>query len=476
MARTRRTAAWAVGLGAVLAASATAAGLQAAAVTSPGDQQTAKLRLAYTCRFPAGRQQIGVQVMAGFPVAATAGKPIQPTGARLAVSMPPPAVAQLARLHAAAVSMVARLTFDVTQRGRSASAAWAGLAAPATPRPATGSLVLTAAGPVPPVTPRSPGDVTLSAAALSMVLTAHGESGTSQGPSTPAALRLACTPAAGQRAALLTVPVAAAHRKSHRPASAQHRRRCPPQPKGGLKLNRHFPLPKRPRGSKVLHPKPVPGCAFVIGYSDVRKLNGAALIGPGLVDLALNVRVVERLRKPVHFEIDTAGQLDFKTCATCKIVHGLPPARATFLGFGFVPVTARLQLRELGNLNIISVGTGFALSRSTVWSEMSLRIHDVTVNGVPLNVGPHCRAARPFLIKLVGTIHSRPPYSLQNGGPLTGRIKIPKFTGCGVRENLNPLFTASISGKRNFAELTQGRLCPLVGTGACPPRVPKPLH
>jgi hypothetical protein len=251
---------------------------------------------------------------------------------------------------------------------------------------------------------------------------------------------------------------------------------CLPQPPGGLKLNPRFPLPKPPKGSQVIFPTPTAGCAYVKGYADAGKLKEAALVGPGLTDLSLNTRVVEHQAPPVYFEFDTAGQLDYRPCATCKIAHGLPPVRETFLTFGFVPVTAWLQLTERGTLNIISIGGGFTLTSNTVWSTMSLRVYGVTVNGVPLDVGPNCHTVSPFLIKLVGTVHSKPPYSLQNGGPLTGQVSIPDFTRCGVTENLDRLFTAAISGKRNFTELTQGALCPLIGTGVCPPPIPTPLH
>jgi hypothetical protein len=55
-------------------------------------------------------------------------------------------------------------------------------------------------------------------------------------------------------------------------------------------------------------------------------------------------------------------------------------------------------------------------------------------------------------------------------------ITVPPFTGCGVGENLDPIFNATISGPGNFVKLTQGTLCtPNSGSG-CPPTVPKPLR
>ena len=250
---------------------------------------------------------------------------------------------------------------------------------------------------------------------------------------------------------------------------------CPALPRGGLKLNRRFPLPPVPRGAKVTHPAAELGCAYLVGYADVRKLNGASLVGPGLANLAIGVQVVYNLGTG-YFAEETAAQLDYKPCSTCEIVHGLPPARATFLAFGFMPVSATLQLTEIGTINIVGVGTTSALTSNTAWSLMELRISDVDVNGQPLNVGSHCQTKQALLIKLTGVSTGPQPYSLQGGGPLTGQVAIPPFEGCGVTENLDPLFTGTVSGPANYAMFTQGAICTLIGNLGCPPPIPKPLR
>jgi hypothetical protein len=48
---------------------------------------------------------------------------------------------------------------------------------------------------------------------------------------------------------------------------------------------------------------------------------------------------------------------------------------------------------------------------------------------------------------------------VNTGGPLTGFVAIPRFAGCGVGEDLDPLLTASISGPDNFIKLIQGVPC-----------------
>ena len=498
------SAARAAALVAMVAASGVVA-VAAGATAGPGRpaaQQTATLRLSYACHSPAGTGQAAVRLTATLPARGTAGKPLQPTGVTLTMTVPHPVLSYLANRGAATVTATGRLTMTVAGAGqRAASVTWPGTV-PATKVPAAGSLTLTASGTVPTLAAGTRGTLTLSAGQAGLVLAPQAakiQPGARQGtlasqtptpgpaptPSptpTPSAaapaattVPVTCTPDRGQRMTLATIPVAAAPaaRKTHRAASAKHF--CPPQPKGGLKLNPKFPIPKPPKGSQTIKPPPEPGCAFIVGYSNVQKLKGAALVGPGLSNLAVAVK--EFVKQPNYFQEDSAGQLEFKPCPTCKIQHALPPSKATFLAFGFVPVSATMQLTEIGTINIISIGAGFSLTSNTVWSQVSLRVHDVKVNGVPLPVGPHCGASKPILLKLSGDPTGHPPYALQTGGPLTGNITIPKFTGCGVGQNLNPIFNASIAGPKNFVLLTQGPPCFITGGGfGCPPKNPKPIR
>ena len=500
--RAPKAAARALALAAVLAASGIAAGTASAAGggQAPG-HPGAMTVLAYKCRFPSGSFRVEVTVAADLPGAGRTGRPIQPTGVRLTIAVPQAAVAALRGLHSAAVSASTMFGIDAMSGPSGTSAVWPGATRRLADLPARGGLVLKTSGRVPPLTPTQPGDVTLTAAGLSLVLTpgkanatpspsatpvpASGpDQGATPSPSTVGgtALRVNCTLARGQHTTLATVVVAGAPVRASRASSGKNL--CPPVPPKGLKLNPKFPPPKPPKGAKVNFPPSSSACAYIVGYSDVRKLNGASLIGPGLTALSINVRTVIKNGNPGYFEFDNAGILDFKPCPTCKIVHGLPPAHATFLGFGFVPVSATLQLTEIGTTNVFAIGTAFALTTNLIFSEVTLRVFDVKVNGVPLDVGPHCQSAQPIVLKLTGNPNSNPPYSVQGGGPLTGDITIPPFRGCGVGENLDPLFTASISGPGNFVLLTQGVPCFVIGNFDCEQTpdgnfraaVPKPIR
>jgi hypothetical protein len=475
--RAARVAAAIVVGAAALAVAVTAVSAAARRPAGPGAaSQRVTARLTYGCRYRSGPLRTPVRISASFPAAAAIGQPIHPADMHVTVSVPRPALAGPGGSTANTVTAAMNLTMLVTQGSRSATLTWHGGATRPIAIPAAGSLVLDASGQVPAVAKSAPGPATFTAAGLSMLLTPGQATGTVMQPT---GQTLNCALAPGQRGVLaqvaarpgrtLTSPAPAT------PSASRHKRLCPAIPKQGLKLNKHFPIPKPPKGIKIHHEAGL-GCAWVVGYSDVRKLHGAALVGPGITAIDVGVHVDYNFATSDYFQEDSAGQLDYQPCPKCKVQHALPPAKATFLAFGFMPTTATMQLTQVGTMNIIGLGTTSALKSNTAWSDMSLRIYHVRVNGTPLNVGADCRTVRPIRIVLVGLPNGHPPYSLQGGGPLTGKIKIPPFTHCGVGENLDPIFTGSISGPGNFVKLTQGSLCtPSSGVG-CPARKPKPLR
>jgi hypothetical protein len=488
----------------------------ASGAASPSRPQATAVRLGYACRFPSAPRRTSVRISASFPASAVAGGPIQPTGVTLAVTLPPAGVADLVKRHASAVRASAELTLGVAQGGKSATVAWPGLAVPETTVPRAGAMTLDASGAVPPLIVRGPGNVTVTAGGLLLALTLRTAGGT--GPSTlpmasgaspspspgsartvaPPDVRIACTPVAGQVATLANVPVAGAPGQvatGQQPA-AVHPPSCPGMHKNGYKPNPRFPPPTPPPGAIISTPSLEPGCAYTGGYADVLKLNGAGLISAGLIDLSVNARLaycdyadkVGKCAKGTdYFQTDNYGQLSY---------HGLPefpPSRTTFLAFGFEPVSATLHLIEIGTINAVAIGPYDSSSCTrthpcpiivTVSSYLYIRVTNVAINGVPLNVGADCGTA-PFVATVTGTSASKPPYSVTGGGPVTGTIDVPPFTECGVGEDLNPLFTASISGPDNDSLLTQGSVCFLLpapdGSGTCSkktglPPVPKPVR
>jgi hypothetical protein len=207
----------------------------------------------------------------------------------------------------------------------------------------------------------------------------------------------------------------------------------------------------------------------------VKKLYGAARLGPALVNVDFAYK--HKFRPGQLIEYSTAMLYD-------NGKPEFPPFRSTFLGFGFVPVTATLTLLERGPISIVSV-SGITQPpypiTVTATAKVSIHVSDVTVNGVPLAVGAACRAAYPATLTLVGHgTNTFPPtgYTVPTGGPLSGTLTIPPFVHCGATENLNPLLTGSISGPGNFAKMTQGKLCgpDQPENWTCPPPIPKPIR
>jgi hypothetical protein len=464
------------------------AGVTAGSAAAAGPQAVS-LRLGYTCAFPSASRPVSTLITATFPAAGTAGQPIRPTGTGIAVTLPRAAIAGLARPNAAAVTLTASLRTKVTEGTRQATAIWRNLRSPAATIPRSGPLTLTATGPAPPMTVAAAGDVTVAASRLTLVFTARtatsqpigtANSQANSQPASPASVRATCVPRAGQDTTLAGIAVAGpAPVKRAFASPGDNPAKCLPFPKN-LRLNPRFPLPKPPPGSRAFH-QPQPACAYSTGYTNARKLNEAALVGPGLADLRLGlVTYTKSTSKYFYLQQNAAGQLEF---------HGrpvLPPARATLLSFGFVPVSATLQISEIGSLNIALISCAPAkktdkcpnpppINEALFFGLVSLHISHVAVNGVPLNVGPHCQTATPFNLVLTGV---PPAYNVSLiQGVLTGTVTIPPFKGCqDGTENLDPIFTATVSGPGNFVKVTQAPLCTPATGGGCPPVKPVPVH
>jgi hypothetical protein len=466
-------------------------------------QQPASLQLSYACAFLAGSRPVSAQITASFPAATKAGQPIRPTGTAITVTLPQNAVAALAGLHASTVTLTTGLSTRVSEGSRSATLIWRNFTSPAMAIPRTGPLRVTTSGVAPGVSGAVAGQVTFAVGGLSLLFgpgpaaghpagPSSGPGGVSSGPGGPSAgsaspptgrgrpvgVQAVCTPRAGQNTTLAQVAVSGSSGATAAVSLKNDPEDCPPPFAKGIKLNPRFPPPKPPKGSHIFN-SPQLGCAYVAGFSDVRKLGEAALVGPALTDLILGSTVyLKNAANLSYLQIQNEGKLEF---------HGkiqFPPARATLLAFGFVPVSATLQLRQIGSLNatFVQEGPGSHGCRphhctltgvTTVSSRLTLRLYDVKVNGVRLNIGSNCHTVTPFDAALKGIF---PTYSITTGGPIHGQVTVPPFTGCnGTGENLDVIFSAPVSGPGNFTKLTQGAPCTPVPEGGCDPVViPKP--
>jgi hypothetical protein len=439
-----------------------------AAGASGSSTTNVSANLTYSCQFPSGTDAVSVAVTATFPASVAPGQRVQPTGVRIIAGLPSKAVADLTRLRAASVTASGTFTTIETAQRQSVAAQWPAQAPAAYPLPAAGGLKLTEAAMAPPAIAGSPGTITFSAGDLVLDLKLKKADGTA---TTPATVPVTCALRTGANGRLAAITVAAASPSASPSGSRSSLASSPHKPKG---------IPKGCGKIKVVG-LGTATCSYITGYSDVAKLYGAALLQPkrpakpGLV----NVDYAESHHfKNGKLVVNSAAELYYKGR------HELPPVTATFLAFRFVPVTATLHLVELTPINIVSVSgvtaPPYPITVRTS-TKISIRVSGVRVNGVPLDVGPHCQTARPVTLDLIGRgFNTIPPkgYTAATGGPLSGMVTIPRFTGCGVSENLDPLLTGSISGHGNFVKVTQGKLCGPAHPAdwSCPPPVPKPLR
>ncbi|MFJ4475886.1 DUF6801 domain-containing protein [Streptomyces xanthochromogenes] len=466
--------------GAVAAATVVLAAIVPGADVALGDQRTSA-ELAYTCAFPAGPHPVKVQVAARFPARAATGAAIRPAEVTTSVTLPEAAVAELTGLRAATTGATTRLTTEVAQNGAAAKALWLGTA-PSVPLTSPGGAVFRATGDVPTVTANSPGDLTVTAAGLTLEfrpVTAEG------GATDPATLSVPCTPAPGAKGLLATVPIGTA---SSPPAPTPSTSATAPAAGGASRgtpesAPRIAP-PKAAAAPAATAPKcqgdttdPLALAAYTTGYSNVTKMGNASLIPVFCSKVVQGPNQLKRIEvRPGVFELhllqNSVGRLDYQGRAQT------PPGPATFLTFGFMPTTATMTLEATGPLSIESDLNNTAGHGETyIRAPLVLHISDVKVNGTPLDVGPNCRTTGPVYstdpdparntkdhLVLLGELKKGADtvwrgYSLSRGGPLDGSVTIPPFTGCGVGEDLSPLFTASVSGPANTVKQNQGAPC-----------------
>lgn len=477
--------------------------------------------LPYVCALPSGERSVTVRVLAALPDRADVGEEIRPADVAASVEFPQQAVADLAALGAAGVRAETRLDVGLTQHGATARATWRGTGEPV-PLPPSGPLTLTATGEVPTVTGHGAGELTLTAGDLAVDLALHPADGAAApGPTDgatadpgavadeygaaagPAALTVECTLAedaanGGRLAAVLVGPAGTPDpatgsqppgaTPSRPPAETPDRPDGEPAdrqpgrspevtgtvPPGGFGTRRDAPPCKY---DDQYPARPMSLNAYITGYANVNKLKGAALI-------PLSCTLVEQGEPQFEFYPDFSGATITQHSSGDLYHQGrkrTPSFRATFLTFGFTPTTATLHLEQTGPLTIDSAGSTDFLFTSTdtyVRVPLVLRVTSLEVNGTPLDVGPDCRTEKsltspePDPAKHPGdhvVLHGRGEqvtgevatgYLLLSGGPLTGEVGIPAFTGCGAGgEDLDRLLTASVSGPGNYIKQMQGQTC-----------------
>ncbi|GGT43441.1 hypothetical protein GCM10010207_49660 [Streptomyces atratus] len=470
--------------------------LLAGLLSGPGsaaDEGTKPVTLAYDCG-PKGRDVAAtVEVSVEVPATGEVGRPVQPGPATVAVVLSRTDLDGLLPTGADAVVSTATLTVEVAQNDQSVQAQWADLGAPGTPLPADGAVRLLHSGEVPSVTVGTPGDVRFTAGELTVGLRSAAAPGQE---SDAASATLTCEPEEGQdgRLATVLVPGGPDAEPSGTPGTAEHGGSGEKSGEGIVVEQEDTPAegadpcpvgpatgemdwseaPQAPPGDPTRETD-VPtggtfGCAYAVGIANVRKLNGAMIINdparpPALISVMAIKHTSNRAASAkggAYTRLDSLGNLK------------LPDAESTFLTFGFQPVSAKVAF-ENGPMTISTGNIGSGAQRiafSTAYFKQSLRLYDVKVNGTPLDVGGNCRTVAPYKVVLNGGAKYVNVYS---GGLLEGEVDIPPFAGCGTGgEDLDALFTASISGPGNLISMNQGTTCiPSSPNNLCPPTMPK---
>ncbi|MDT0307954.1 hypothetical protein RM780_13405 [Streptomyces sp. DSM 44917] len=424
--------------------------------------------VAYACGFPAGEATVDVGFAGTFPTAGEADQPFTPGELSVTVPLDRTSLGDALAAEATTVGGSGTLITPVMQNDASAPVAWPGLTAEPAELAAEGATELTLAAPGPEVRPTGSGDFAFYAGPLSLSLEA--------GDAEPIAVE--CTVADGQdvpATELATVAVESPEgedggqsQEQDAPSAAEAQRQAPADGQQAAPQDDVRPLstscvqtppspddfdrslfPAAPSGLTLTEPSVRPdnhGCAIAAGFAGVRKLQGSTIVNDpsGGAPQTANVLATFRFGSTPdqYFEQWTVVELS------------LPPARSTFLNFGFVPVTATIQF-ETGPASLLTVQQPGENPVTYVAFEQTLRASDVRVNGVPLDVGSNCRSARPMQVML----ESEGDYQVLNGGVISGEVEIPPFSGCGVAEDLDRLLTATISGPGNPVRFRQSPLC-----------------
>lgn len=158
------------------------------------------------------------------------------------------------------------------------------------------------------------------------------------------------------------------------------------------------------------------------------------------------------------------------------------PIRVRSVAFGVIPVAFTVHLSQPRDAEDLPLPmssetemdelvqyTIFKFNDSTITGELEARVSDMSVDGVPIELGEKCRTAENIKVVLEGrgytsemppnplhpepelnTWHTSEFYTSTNGGKLVGNSEMPEFVGCGAGgEDLSALITSMSSGPTN---------------------------
>ncbi|WP_157357653.1 DUF6801 domain-containing protein [Amycolatopsis nigrescens] len=356
------------------------------------------------CRFPGEvTAVVPVEFVANFPETVSPGMPIQPAGAVLTVVLAEPTVTALRDAGVQEVRGAVEARLGVRQGGGGQDIPIGPLELPVVTLPGSGELRIPVRAEVPPVSVPVPGPATFELVTAGLALT-----------------DVTCTPEPGQDNQLFTVTVTG--------PPARNTGEVP----GGVSVNA---LPDTVRAAATPL-KYSPLRVFVDAKATMRKLNSDLAFPQGRFEGGVVLSV------PPGGDPADRGKLN-GTLA-------LPPANGRFIAFSFMPTTA------LATLEQPEPATGMMKDKLIdLTIKQVIRLRDVRVDGVPLDVGADCRTVEPMSATLRGSL----PLKVGEKGEFVSTFDLPPFTGCGVTEDLDPLLTGLVSGPGNTLYTTLTMEC-----------------
>jgi hypothetical protein len=228
---------------------------------------------------------------------------------------------------------------------------------------------------------------------------------------------------------------------------------------------------------------PYAASAYLSGYSDAVKQDGS--LADGYPAPALGTGTEQGPIASVEPDGDAIACTLIKLNLDYDGKRELPPMTATFRAFGFMPVTATVNLVQSGSAPITAIWyvdsgpsadeINYPSGALLAVGDFKLELSDVQVNGTPLDVGSSCETAgllttpddpaAPGQLALAGGEYASDPVplyaSVEDGGALSGLVTIPPLTGCVTPsgENLDALLTSAVSGSGNYVQLVQNGAC-----------------
>lgn len=465
-------------------------------------------QLTFLCAAPSGTHKVQASVIAPAPLSGTAGEPIRLGKITLGLAVP---VAMLSdgsggrpyRMpittapgeEGLGISGATRLAVTVTQNGRSTDAGWSDFTfeTASVPEAEEGRVNLGGTATTPPLLPSGSGDLVWTVRGLSLALNDENGKGPRQVTCAPEGdgvlgritVAESDTPSPGTRNVPRATPAAG--------GSADLETLCEiiPGPDGKKygfnqdsrlklwaedgELGGEYPSYVRgfggdPDDYRKTNLPGQPYCIRASGFSTVRKLGASTPVAAETL-LRRGVEVFQPLGA-------TTPSKNYYTQRGYMVAKAVPSTAAT-LSFGFMPTTSTTSIRQVappgsgpdgrvvGNFRIDIRWRGampppewaekqYAWSRSFV----DVKLDGAQVNGVPLNLGDDCKTA-PTVLQLESDLGDvrRGGILFSEGATYIAEVDIPNFTGCGMGEDLSPLFNAAVSGPGNRVKIETGAWC-----------------